>query len=203
MPIDWNACRETKVGTIILPKARMLYPALLEKSMPKGETDPSKAKFQVTALIPKGANLDLLAKRVIEVKDERWTGAQQAKLGTKIRMPVLKTADQAKFAHLADEYPRMIRLNANMKPQVWAMDMKSTVADEEEIYGGRWAAISCNVYTYEHPTGGPGISCGLSNVQLLDHDEMIGGGRVSGEDEFEPAEGGSAEKGATADSVFD
>lgn len=206
MTIDYTKCRETKVGTIILPKGRMVYPALLQKSLPKGEKDPAKAKYQVTVLIPKSADLSLLQAKVQAAIDERWTPAQQAKLKnsegkSKIKKPFLKTAD-SKLSAYADEYPVMIRLNANYKPTVVGPDAKTPVNDEEFIYGGRWAAISCNVYAYEHETGGPGVSCGLSNAQLLDDDEMIGGGRVAAEDEFEAAEGAGA-AGGSAESVFD
>lgn len=199
MPIDYTKCRETKVGTIILPKGRMLYPSLLEKTLPKGETDQSKAKYQINVLFPKAADFALLQKKVAEVIAERWTPAQQAKL--KIKKPFLKVSDMPKLAGYADEYPVLIRLNANIKPQVMSPDGKSMVADEEEIYGGRWAEVTCNVYAYEHPTGGPGVSCGLGNVHLLDHDDAIGAGRVKAEDEFEAADG--AANGASADSVFD
>ncbi len=54
----------------------------------------------------------------------------------------------------------------------------------QEIYAGRWAVITVRPFTWSHPTGGNGVSFGLSNVLLLDHDDPIGSVRANAEAEF-------------------
>lgn len=173
-------------GNIALPKGRMLYPALFKPAMPRGETDEKKAKYQISVLIPKGSNIDVLKAAYEEAIAEKVTAKMRAT--TKIKSPFLKTADQPRFTEFADEFPLMIRCNATMRPDVVTPNAKGLVKEEDEadeVYSGRWCRVSIRPFFYDHPTGGKGVSFGLQNVQLLDHDEAIAGGKVKGLNEFE------------------
>ena len=182
-----NTARKLPNGNMMTPRGRMLYPALFTPSLPRGETDQSKAAYQITLLFPKGSDFAAIEAAVNECIEENVPA--KARTTTKIKKPFLKTADQPRFAEFADDYPNMLRFNAKkMKPDVVTpKGDRNVTADEEadEVYSGRWARVSCRAFFYDHPTGGKGVSLGLQNVQLLDHDDPIAGGKVKGTAEFE------------------
>lgn len=171
-----------KTGNIMIPKSRMVYPNLFTPTQVKGQ---GKSKYRVSFLIPAKANIDLLRETVRDVAKD----ALGSKLSTtKWRNPLLKTADEPRFAELADDFPVLIRPNSDNRPQVVNPALKVVMEDQEadEVYGGRWARASISVYWYSADKSPvPGVGLGLSNVQLLDHDEPLGGGRVQAEAEFE------------------
>jgi hypothetical protein len=45
MALDLTKARRIKTGEIITMKGRLLYPALFKPSLPRGETDQSKARY--------------------------------------------------------------------------------------------------------------------------------------------------------------
>lgn len=186
-------------GHYITPRCRMVYPALLEKSLPKGETDPAKAKYQITLLFPKGADLAALVNAAEKTIADNISAEKRKTV--RIKKPFIKTEEQPRFADLAEDYPVMVRASANYKPQVIRADTQPE-NDESNIYGGRWCRVSLNPYWYDHPTGGKGVSFGLQNVQLLEHDDPIGGGHVKAEDQFEPV-GDNLEASTDTSAMFD
>ncbi len=197
MPRDWNKCFETKAGTVITPRCRMMYPSLFEKTAVRGDKS-NKLKYRISLLIPAKADISLLKSMAKKALDEALTPAMQAKI--KVKNPFLKTEDMPRLAHLAEEFPVLIRAAADFKPSVLNANM-SDCNDPEQEYSGRWCAVSLNAFHWSHETGGHGISFGLNNVMLLEQDDVLAGGKVKAEDEFE-AVGDSSESGATADSVF-
>ena len=181
-----NAAKLLESGNLLTPKGRMVYPALFTPSLARGETDKDKARYQVTLLLPKGSDIKALKDAVTETLDENVSA--KARTTAKIKTPFLKTEDQPRFAEFAEEFPLMLRFNAKFKPDVVTPKGDRTLAEDEEadeVYSGRWGRVSCRAFFYDHPTGGKGVSLGLQNVQLLDHDEPIAGGRVKGTAEFE------------------
>jgi hypothetical protein len=209
---DLTKCRVLKdaqgnpTGVIVSPRSKMIYPSLFEPSMPKGEKDKDKARFQITLLIPKTADLSPMVARVNELMAEKLTPALIKT--TKVKKPFLKVTaeDHPKvYAKLEAagldpaDFPVMIRCAAKYAPSVLAAN-KSVVTDETQVYDGRWCLASINFYWYDHPTGGKGISAGLNNVQLLENDDVLprGGAGGNASDEFDAVEAPGG-----ADSVFD
>lgn len=193
---------------VMTPKALLLYSALFEAALMKGEKDAEKVRFQATLLFHKSANLDAIKERVLAVATDKLGSKLKE---TKWRKPFLKVTedDQPKVVARLEkaginpaDYPVMIRLASKAAPSVRAPN-GAKVEDEDQVYEGRWARASVRPYFYDHPTGGKGVSLGLGNVQLLDHADPIprGGGGMGG-DEFEAVsdEGG---KPASADTLFD
>jgi Protein of unknown function (DUF2815) len=194
-----NQCKVMKdangvpTGVIVSPRGKMLYPALWEASAAKGETDPTKARYGLTILLHKDADLKPMADRVAALIGEK---------------PFLKVTeeDQPKVWHRLVsagldplDYPVMMRCFSKVKPTTLGPNAQP-VADDTQAYDGRWCRVSINFYYYDHATGGKGISAGLNNVQLLDNDEVIprGAGGGNANDEFE-----AVDSGGSADSVFD
>lgn len=192
MSSDRNSCKLLSSGNIRLPRARLYYPHFFKPQLRKGETDMSKAKYQVSVLLPKGVEMAIVLKAVEDVAIDKW-GADYAKK-MKLRKPFLKTDEQPKMADLVDDYPVFLRLNSKDKPGVvFANGSTCDESKSHEVYGGRWAFVSVRAFAYD-VDGSKGVSLGLQNVQLLEDDERLGGGRVSAESEFESAEVGSTEE---------
>lgn len=175
-------------GNIMTPKSRMVYPSLFKPTQVKGQ---GKAKYRLSLLLPKTANIDLLRETIMDVAKD---GLGKSIDKVKWRNPLLPTKDEPRFAELAADFPWMIRPNSDNRPQVTNASATKIIQEDEEadeIYGGRWARASLGVYFYsadKSPIAGVGL--GLSNVQLLDHDEPLGGGRVAASAEFEAVEDG-------------
>lgn len=186
MASDKNACKLLASGNIRLPRARLYYPHFFKPQLRKGETNPEKARYQTTILLPKGVDMAVLVKAVEDIIVEKW-GKDYAKKH-KVKKPFLKTEDQPKMAELADDYPVFLRLNSKQKPDViFANGDACTVEREHEVYGGRWAFVSVRPNLYE-VDGSKGAGVYLQNVQLLEDDERLGSGRVSAAAEFEAVE---------------
>lgn len=169
-------------GNIMTPKGRMIYPNLFEPTQVKGQ---GKAKYRLTLLLPSRSDIDVLRETIMGVAKD----ALGSKLNTtKWRNPLIKVADEPRLTELVDDFKYLIRPNSDNRPQV--ITAKKTVVDSadapDEVYGGRWARASISVYWYSADKSPvPGVGLGLSNVQLLDHDDPLGGGRVAAESEFE------------------
>lgn len=202
---------KSPTGNIITPAGRMSYPNLFYPTLPKGETEEKKRQYQVSMVFPKNADMALLNQAVEDAAIGEWGPDYKKKY--KVHKPFLRTEEHPKVGVDAEEFPVLIRTSSrayqksglkNAPPQiVRANKSLVTEAEAEEVYPGRWARLSLRAYPYDHPTGGKGISFGLQNVQLLDHDEPLAQARPAAEDEFDAAEVGGGDAAKSADSLFD
>jgi hypothetical protein len=191
-----------ETGEIMSPKGRFVWPQFLQpKANPK--VADSKKKFSCVFLIPKDANIDAIKAEIQRAAEEKHGKKWKEK---KLRMPLGKTADEPKLAEYAEDFPFVLKPSANEEfaPFVFGPDGKPFKGDPSDIYGGRWGIIAGAGWGYN--TGSDGVGWNLNRVQLLDHDEPIGGGRVSTSSGFEAADiGGSAPGGgkpASTDDIF-
>ena len=174
----YMTCSETKAGTLLLPAGRLSYPNLLKARAMEGEPE-DKAKFSTSLMIPPNGDLTLAIAWVEKVAKEKWGN----NIG-KVKRPFLKHSEKIEDEELATAFPVLVRMSSSNKPRViFANGEECSIPDE--IYPGRWARVSVRAYAWEHKANGRGVSFGLSNVQLLDHDDRIGGGRARVEDEFD------------------
>ena len=191
MSIDFSKCRMSPAGNVITPKGRILYPALFKPTSPREEKDnPDKARYQISLLLPTAADLALLVKLVNEKIVDEWGEKWAEKY--KVKKPFIRTEDQPKLRAYAEEFPVLIRTNSKDKPGLVGPNGRP-IEDENEVYSGRWGCLSLRAYTYDHATGGKGVSLGLVNVQLLDHDDVLAGARPKAEDEFGAVEASKPE----------
>ncbi len=196
-----NICVKLKSGNIRTCKVRLVWPHFFKAVVPKGSEDKQKPKFQAALLVPAKSNIDLLRETVKE--------AAVAKFGPnvkKLKSPFKDTADVDRLEEFGDEFPVLLNVSRNEsvgRPQVVTAS-KVVISEDrvDEVYGGRWAYVTVNAFAWDHPTGGKGVSLGLNNVQLLEHDEHIGGGVISAEDEFESVDGVGGEDGGDASELF-
>jgi Protein of unknown function (DUF2815) len=173
-------CHVSPLNTLLMAAGRLSYPHLFKPSKMPGDSD-DKAKYSTAILIPKNADISLLHDWIKKAAIGKWGSAVNM---DKIKLPVLDHAEKTEDAELAANFPWMIRCASQMEPAVTFPNGERCVT-ESEVYGGRWARVSVNVFTWEHKLSGRGVSVGLSNVQLLAHDDRLGGGRVNVEKEFE------------------
>lgn len=194
-------CTKAKSGNIITPAVRLMWCRdVLKPGTRKGAKPTDEAKYSTGLLIPKSADLSLLKVAVKEAAVDKF-GEKGAETIKPSKLPFKRTEDIPQLAELADEYPVFLNASAKQKPQVVDHTM-NPVTDEEDVYSGRWAKVSLNAYAWSHDEGGKGVSLGLNNIQLLEHDEQLAGGRASAEDEFEPAGVDNGSDGSAA-SVFE
>ncbi len=211
--VDFNACRRTEAGNIVTPKARLSYPYLLNTN-PNAKTRAGKEKYTLSILIPPSADISMLKKAAGEAAIEEFG---EEKIKTLMGLGQFNTPFLDAFAKsrteknpVGDEQFKgwtMIRATSMQKPGIVDASANN-VDDASQIYPGRWACVSLRPFTYPAQAGGhAGVSFGLQNVQLLDHDTPLAGSVVRAEDEFEPVETGETassgdSEGASADSVF-
>lgn len=199
MPL--NKCELTKSGNILTAEGRGAYVAFFKPTLPQGETDKAKERFQGSLVFPKGTDLSVLNDAVEKCAVDKW-GADYKKKH-KVKKPFLKVEDNPKIGLDPAEFEVFIRTNSKDKPQIVDAKMVSVGEDKaEQVYSGRWMRFSVRPYTYDHPTGGKGVSLGLQNVQLLRDDESLGGMRSKAEDDFEGVDGVVGDTAAGTDGLF-
>lgn len=177
-------------GNIMLPRCRLTFVDIFEPVGTKSK--PDDKKFRVATLIPPNCDLSVLNQAIDNCAKEKH------KSGGKLRHPALK-AGEYPYAGYADGWT-LFRLTANPRfpPGVVGPD-RSIVRDSKEAYSGRWAVVTVSPFYYPPSEGSAGVSLGLRNVQLLDHDESLIGGMANPEDEFQAT---SIPAGGSAGSMF-
>lgn len=192
---DNKAFKHEATGNLHTPKCRLAWTALFTPSAMKGG-DGGDAKYQVTLLIPKTANIDVLKEAAAAAAKEKFGDK-----GKGIRSPFRKSEEKEQLADIAEDFPYYITARSKDRPGVVGPNGKR-VDDPEQVYPGRWAKASIQAFAYD-AKGNKGVSFGLQNVQLLDNDEplAIGGSRVAAEAEFEAVEG-AGDDGKSSEALF-
>lgn len=181
-PAADKTCVKTDSGNIRTPLCRLTFANLFVARAPKN--DPGKeAKFSTGVLIPPGTDLSLLAKMAEDTARAKWGDKTPGKL----KSPFLK-AGEYEYDGYAEGWT-LIRASSKQKPGIVGPDAQA-VDDERQVYPGRWAFVTLSAFAYEN-SGNRGVSFGLRNVQLVHHDNPLGGGAARAEDEFKPVEGAS------------
>lgn len=205
IPKDLLVARKADKGNNILtPLCRMTWPNLIvAKVSPIDRDKPdAKKKFSVNLLIPPLADLSALKKQCEAVAVERWGDKVKS---VKLKSPFKKAEEYDYEGHLPGW--TYLRVTAISKPGVVdrLSGLKITEEDTEVIYGGRWCVASLNAFAFPKAgapnIGNSGISLGLNNIWLMNHDESIGG-RIKPEDEFALAGDGFATAESTTDALF-
>ena len=174
------SCSITSAGTLRLPAGRLSYPNLLTPRAMPGESEDS-AKYSTSIMLPDKVDMALALKAVNDLAVSKWGPDKLAK----VRKPFLRHAEKADDKELTDNFPILIRLSSGpANPPTVMFANGERCSTPQEIYAGRWAVITVRPFTWSHPTGGNGVSFGLSNVLLLDHDDPIGSVRANAEAEF-------------------
>jgi hypothetical protein len=186
---------KTPSGWIATPKGRLSYPFLFEPN-PSSKTKEGKPKFTASLVLPPGADLALLREETIRAANEAYpNGLPKDKLGRPITLksPFLDAAEK-----MGVEWQGWTVLRLSSVKKVGVIDAtNSMVEDSSEAYAGRWASALVKAFAYD-VDGNKGVAFGFGGVQLLDHDDPIGGAAVNAASQFEQATVG----GGSADAMF-
>ena len=195
--IELNKCVLSKTGNVITARAKLSYPTLFVPRAMAGAAENAEKKYSTSILLPPTADITLLKDAAAKTAREKWG----ADLPRKMKSPFLKAGEieGAKGPAYPPEYADWIVIRTTSKQKPGVVDARGVnVDDEAEVYAGRWARVSLRAFAYD-TQGNRGVSFGLQNVQLLDHDTPIAGARVKAEDEFEAVATGDGGTGSADD----
>ena len=151
---------------LISPKGKLSYPHLFERHT-KG--DYPSDMYETLLLIPKATDISVLKDACEALLLETFKG--KFKDITELEHPPIKDGDD----YTDDRKGHwVIKAKSDNRPQIVGANPKIVIDEKEEVYGGRWAKLSLNLYSY-NKAGKKGISFGLRNVQLLEKGEKFGG----------------------------
>lgn len=169
------------MSKVTLKNVRFSYANVFE---PKSIDGTSPATYSVSVIIPKTekATIKAFEAAVEEAKQEGIKDKWGGKLPAKCALP-LRDGDEEKPDDSAYANSFFFTAKSKLRPSVIGMQ-KEALASEDEFYSGCWGAISVNIYAYNHPTGGKGVSVGLGNLLKMKDGEKLGGGRSKAEDDF-------------------
>ena len=199
-----KTCHVAASGNIITPKGRLSYAQYLEK--PNVNKKTGKAKYQLSLLLPKDANLTELKNKMAKIALEKVDG-DKSRAKKLVEKRFLDPNDLPQGGKPAgDEFEGwvLVRAASDYKPQL-AYPNGKAIPDEEvtnELYSGRWGRATINPY-WSGNAENPGVFLGLQNVQLLDHDENLGVAIPNAEDEFGAVDGSEDAGSSVADEDVD
>lgn len=161
-----------KTGSIITAEGRLSYAMYLFNPNPKAtvKSGPNAGalKYTLSLLIPPDSDLTAMKKAAENAVNVKWpVGSKDRPRNPK--SPFLDAGEKE-----GEEFDgwTLIRVSTAKRPGV--IEANGQPANQEDVYSGRWARLSLNVAAYD-TDGNKGASFFLSNVQLLRHDEHIGG----------------------------
>lgn len=187
-------------GNYITPIGRASFPRLDE---PKQINNQGEPKYQLTIIFDKEAqqsdDFKDLEAAVEKAISDKW-GKNKPR---RVKEPFLTVEDFKKnvpsgydddcvFIRLASSIP-VGCIVATGKNKSRRLESKSEI--KKEIYAGCDIRAAVNVYAWDHPTGGPGVSFGLANVMKTGDNEPFGASNSDAADDFGvPVTEGSAQE---------
>lgn len=184
-----------ETGNYITPEGRASFPVLAEpKPIGKNPKPGAPDKYQLTLLLDEDgqATQDFadLQEGVQEAINEKWPNPNTRP--NRIKTPFLTIDDlRNKIPAGYTEKHVFIRLNSTIPvgvvvpgdngKNVQLQDKKEIV---REVYAGCNVKASVNIYAWEHPDGGAGVSLGLVNVLKTGDNEPFGASNADPADDF-------------------
>ena len=184
-------------GTVLTPEFRASWVYVFK---PQKQTDPTKkAKYSVTMLFPKNADLSHLKKLVVDIMVSKFGADRSA--WPKVRSPFKDQGEKA-GTHKGYE-PGCVCITATSVDQPGLVDANvQKIINPSEFYSGCYAIATVNAYWYDS-NGNKGVGFGLRNIQKLRDGEPLGN-RSNPETDFAPVVGGASAPSGTvgADDIF-
>ena len=175
---------------VITPEFRVSFANVFRPAKPMQAG--AEAKYGLTMLFPKGADLSALKKAAQDAVVEKW-GADQAKWPKNLRNPF---RDQGERDYEGFEEGAVF-INATSKQRPGLVDAKvQDIIEEHQFYSGCYARASVRAFAYDQ-AGNRGVAFGLQNVQKLRDGDPLGG-RSRPSDDFEPVADAAASQPASS-----
>ena len=173
-------------GSFMTPKGRLTYAQTLVTGK---ENDHGVVKYNCNLLFPPESDFKVLKKAmmVIALKETDGNKKMALKLVEARFLDPNDLPSGGKPAGPEFEGWITLRMASNHRPDFVFPNGQPMTSDQAkgEIYSGRWARASCNPYYFKTKDGtNKGVTVGLQNVQLLDHDNNLGGGKPSADGQF-------------------
>lgn len=160
---------------VITPKFRVSFPNVFN---PKS-FDGQPAKYSVTMLFDKGADLSAMKTAAKNAAIEKW-GPDQ-KTWPAFKNPVFRDGNEMGDPSYKDQI--VVRASAKMRPGVVNADRSVIVEDDGLFYAGCYARASLIAFAYDNK-GNKGVGFALQNLQKMGDGEPLSG-RKSAADEFD------------------
>jgi len=162
---------------LVIGPGRLSFPHLFNAQA----NDRGEMRYSLALLLPPETDLKPIRAALAAAAVEKW-GADKAKWPKQMRGPdevIRKCEEKDQYAQFAGWH--YINMSSSAKPGV-VDAAKNDVTDAAEVYPGRWARVSAAAFAYDNKT--KGVSIGLNNVQVLKHDESLGG-KPRAKDDFD------------------
>ena len=148
---------------MMTPKFRMSFPYLLKPRAMDSDTEP---KYSVVMLFPDDADLKELKSKAKAAAKEKF-GKDKG-----VKLPFNDQGEKDLEGY--EEGCIYATATSAQKPGVVDENVEDVI-DPGEIYPGRWARATIVAYAWTFGKK-KGVSFGLRNIQLLDHDDNLAGG---------------------------
>lgn len=207
-------------GVVVTPRGRAWFLAVDKKFKSKTDKKEGDGAYISTICVPPTADLAPLKAICKEAAIEQFGSKIPGNLKTPMRVckDVFNKAGDPKYPADMDNWTQITANTYSQQPGIVDRNQvrisklnpgESTddLADrlKEECYSGRWLRMSVSAKGYDVDNS-KGVKLYLQNVQLLDHDDKVGGkGGGNAETDFGAvagSDGGALPAEASADSVF-
>jgi hypothetical protein len=176
---------------VVLRNVRLAYADSL--IVPKAYEAGQQEKYSCTILLPPGhPGVEQIEAAVGAAATGRW-GRDKSEWPRPLkgitRDPIIKDVAHYPKIGIREAGWSFVRASSLEQPGIVDANLvELTKLDlRREVYSGRRATVSIYAFVYDRPTGA-GVSLGLGNVQVLEHDTRLGAPRLSPGEEFDTAE---------------
>lgn len=180
---DLNTCQKSPSGKIITPRGKLFFANYIYEAQ---QDNNGKDKFSIQLVFKPDTDLKLLKNELGRLALEHYDGDQARAIKAVNDLFNDPTIPPKNGKPAPAEYRGWIKISAASKqrPDIMLANGKILESHEfaKECYSGRWARATLNPYF--QTKNYPGLRIGFENVQLLDHDKVIGYMKPSGASEF-------------------
>jgi len=168
---------------ILLQNVRLSFPSLFRKSLMKGETDESKAQYSATLILDKkdhAKDIKRIERMVLKCAEAKFG---IGKVPKKLKSALLDGDDED-----AEELEGKFFIRAatkSVRPTVVDRYKNQITEEDDIIYAGCFVHATISFWSWDHPTGGKGVSANLRAVMFAKDGEPFGASAADADEEFE------------------
>lgn len=195
MPETKDAPKVRKATEVLTPEFRAAFANVFT---PKAAAEGQEAKYSMTMLFPKTADISVLKAAVKAAITEKW-GPEKEKWPKGLRLPFRDGDEKKEY----DGYEGMTFCPTSSKTRPGLVDQnRVAIITPDEFYSGCYARATLQAFAYDK-AGNKGVSWGLRNIQKIRDGEAFSG-RVKAENDFDaiPMPKASAEETKVDDIEF-
>lgn len=175
------------------PEFRVSFPHVFE---PHSGFEGQEAKYSITMLFPKNADLSEMKKAAFNAAVEKF--GPKENWPKKFRLPFRDGNEKSDQTGYADTIFVSASCKGDRRPGVVAADLTPITKEDNSFYAGCYARATLTAFAYD-TAGNKGVSFGLNNIQKL-RDGQPFSGRKRAEDDFEAVSDGSDDQSNYSDS---